>query len=136
VEAVTIDPDGKWSMVAEASNSSVPDSSDDEADNTKVVQVMNGRSRRSIATPVLSVGPSFRDESGRISNKRPISQIIDLTLSEDDNEPPRPSKRHTAFPTPSSVEPRSGFQGSESEAPSEQSLVGILAPHYNLYGAG
>ncbi|KAF8532982.1 PINIT domain-containing protein [Trichophaea hybrida] len=116
VESVTINADGQWSAV-EASNSPVPESSDDEGgDNVKreFVDLEDGLPERSFSFSLKTpVTPNVREESvptGRLSIKRPVSQIIDLTLSDDD-EPPRPTKRNTALPTPSSMASGSGYLG-------------------------
>lgn len=125
VDSVTIDVDGKWSVAAESSNSPFPDDSDDE-DCKEVVQILDSyssaRPRHSLAastiTPTPSNGrqtPSVRPNGGS-STKRPISQVIDLTLSDDEDEAPvRPAKRHSAFPTPSST--HSGYHTSNRSTP-------------------
>jgi E3 SUMO-protein ligase PIAS1 len=115
VESVTIDADGQWSVAVEASNSPMPESSDDEGGGNvkrEIVDLEDGLPERSfplsLTTPVT---PNIREESvpaGRLSTKRPVSQIIDLTLSDDD-EPPRPTKRNTALPTPSSMGSGPGY---------------------------
>lgn len=111
MQSVTIDADGHWSVAAEASNSPMPESSDE--DDKEIVEisasqntiVVNGKDTP-VATPpaihTLSDMPSSISRIGSTSNKRPASQVIDLTLSDDD-EPPRPVKRTNALATPSSI---------------------------------
>ncbi|KAF8249442.1 hypothetical protein K440DRAFT_621493 [Wilcoxina mikolae CBS 423.85] len=141
IESVTINADGQWSAV-EASNSPVPESSDDEGgDNVKreFVDLEDGLPERSfpfsLKTPVT---PNVREESiptGRLSTKRPVSQIIDLTLSDDD-EPPRPTKRNTALPTPSSMASGSGYLGlTNGYSPVGTPLSYFHYPDYR-YGGG
>lgn len=66
--------------------------------------------------PLSSRGPSAAPStaSAQFSNKRPASSVIDLTLSDDDDEPPRPAKRqstntstHNGFSTHSYSTPNS-----------------------------
>jgi E3 SUMO-protein ligase PIAS1 len=107
VESVTIDAEARWSAAAEASNSPMPDDSDD--DDNDIVEIPDGRpapfETLSSMTPVSSAARDSSVPAGRSSSsKRPVSQVIDLTLSDDDDdEPARPAKRVNAFPTPSSM---------------------------------
>ncbi|KIX98051.1 uncharacterized protein Z520_06130 [Fonsecaea multimorphosa CBS 102226] len=116
VEAVTVDPDGKWHIQSENENvgrRSNPTPSDDDDDGGNddddgdLVEITNGPSFRapkletltphSVKTPPLSsrevsTAPSASKSSAH-SKKRP-REVIDLTLSEDeDDEPPTKSGR-------------------------------------------
>lgn len=118
VEQVTIEPDGTWSQHSKSetpNNNGASFGSDDD----ELVEIKDSRisalkmastpvpSNSSMRTPPMpsreasaSVGPPYPPTSG----KRPISQVIDLTLSDDDDEPPRPPKRQfTGYSTPQSM---------------------------------
>ncbi|KAL7268210.1 E3 SUMO-protein ligase pli1 [Rhizina undulata] len=109
VESVVIDVDGRWSVAAQASNTPMPESSDDEDDreiveiSDKQVSKVKQETSPQSASPIPINGEPlpFGDRAGGVSHKRPVSQVIDLTLS-DDEEPVRPAKR-IAFHTPSST---------------------------------
>lgn len=111
VESVTIDVDGRWSVAVEASNSPMPDTDDEYDDHDDIIEISDSRVSRikGEITPssVSPIARSSREPSsiprGSISNKRPISQVIDLTLSDDDDDDPRPAKRMSSFLTPSSM---------------------------------
>ena len=97
--SVTIDEQGRWSAIHEASVSRLSDSSGDGSGNPAeraVVDLENGSPhRRGPSPPAVTPASSTREGSlsvGQISNKRPISHVIDLTLSDDD-EQPRSAKR-------------------------------------------
>lgn len=61
-------------------------------------------------TPLQSREPSSTSSAVRQStNKRPASQVIDLTASDDDEEPVRPAKR-PALNTPNRAVASSGFR--------------------------
>jgi E3 SUMO-protein ligase PIAS1 len=134
VESVTIDADGRWSVATESSNSPVPDSEDDNDVKTKVVDLDDDDDRPMMRSTTSSfTTPAARPKAESVSrnngnNKRPASHVIDLTLSDDD-EPPRPTKRNNALPTPSSV--GSGFSRLDSEIPNDYSPVGTPAYYYN-----
>lgn len=125
MESVTIDVDGRWSVAVEASNSPMPDTDDEYDDRDDIIEISDSRvSKIKGETTPPSVSPiaqSSREASssiarGSVSSKRPISQVIDLTLSDDDDEPPRPTKRINSFPTPSSMssDSRSALSGFET----------------------
>ncbi|KAF1981803.1 hypothetical protein K402DRAFT_220163 [Aulographum hederae CBS 113979] len=124
IDQVTIEPDGKWS-----SNSSVngtPGSSSrpngnrqpasyDDDDSDDLIEISDVRDRVSIlktehsATPMSAVRtppmPSREPSTAASSGHRPPkrkSEVIDLTLSDDDDEPVRPAKRQ-AYSTPGPV---------------------------------
>jgi len=110
---VTIEPDGRWhsgqgEVERVVSKEVKPEASyiDDDDDGLYIsdVNFLDGgvrslatptRSAQTIGTPNTGVsreGSSMPRASS--SNKRPIAEVIDLTLSDDD-EPPRPAKRPT-----------------------------------------
>lgn len=120
VESVTIDVDGRWSVAVEASNSPMPDSEDEYDERDDIIEISDSRvSRIKGETTPSSVSPIARSsrELSSIprggSSKRPISHVIDLTLSDDDDDPPRPAKRINSFLTPSSMssDGRGGLTG-------------------------
>ena len=94
VDSVTVDPDGKWSMTVQRSPSADFGPNSDDEDIIEI-QPLNQSMRvnPSSQTPSSS-GMGEGTAIPRSSSKRPITQIIDLTLSDDD-EPPRPAKRPT-----------------------------------------
>ena len=111
IEQVTIEPTGKW-IAPGAEKATVPDSAeasfvdDDDVYVSEVLSAANhdfstpGRSTTGVSTlmgtPMNgSTGgtPSLARSSTTNNNgKRPAPEVIDLTLSDDD-EPPRPVKR-------------------------------------------
>lgn len=135
VNSITIDPDGKWSIAAQSSNSPMPDDSDDDES--------PAQSRSNIKAEIVDLddSPPARPSAsgGNPSNfslnstrkatptpsrpaKRPISQVIDLTLSDDDDEPPpqrvktgNVANQRVSLPTPTSL---SGCQESNRSTPS------------------
>lgn len=106
VEQATIEPNGKWVLPGGARKSTRSESVgllDDEdfciSDMfaTPVASASTPRgpgARNYLDTPSNngSRGSSAVPKPTASSNKRPVSEIIDLTLSDDD-EPPRPAKR-------------------------------------------
>lgn len=111
VEQVTIEPTGKW-IEPGAAKVEVPDSAeasfvdDDDLYGLEVLSATNhdfstpGRSTTGASTTLIgtpmngSTGgtPSLARSTNNNNNKRPAPEVIDLTLSDDD-EPPRPMKR-------------------------------------------
>jgi len=126
VDQVTIEPNGVWKLPEPASDSkSRRDPSreyhaDGEDFVISEVNVIGGRSHPDFATPSRSVqsfgshsagtpGTTVSWESlamtrGTTSSKRPIAQVIDLTLSSDEDDEPiaRPTKRQAFAPNGSS----------------------------------
>ncbi|KAF1915717.1 PINIT domain-containing protein [Ampelomyces quisqualis] len=109
-DQVTIQPNGGWSTAKDASppqknGYTAHDDSDDD-----LVEIQDYRNRvaaiksETAPTPVsLSTPPLPSRETStapRSNNKRP-SEVVDLTLS-DDEEPPRPAKK-VAYKTPSNL---------------------------------
>ncbi|KAF8457149.1 PINIT domain-containing protein [Terfezia claveryi] len=110
VDSVTVDPDGNWSVASQRSPSAdLGPNSDEEED---VIEIQDSRPVRKFDTPSQVGTPNNRgnsqDTTHRSSSKRPISQVIDLTLSDDDDEPPRPAKRHN---TSTQTQPHNGHNG-------------------------
>ncbi|KAF2637788.1 E3 SUMO-protein ligase PIAS1 [Massarina eburnea CBS 473.64] len=108
-DQVTIEPDGRWFKEPAASasrNNSYHDDDDDSG--SDLVEVSDFRvsaiKSEAVSTPQLSRTPPMpsREPSSapRTGTKR-TSEVIDLTLSDDD-EPPRPAKK-VAYNTPNSL---------------------------------
>jgi E3 SUMO-protein ligase PIAS1 len=111
-DQVTIKPNGEWSLEQDPSparkNGNGYDAQDDDSDDD-IIEISDYRDRVtaikseaaptpvSLSTPPL---PSRETSSAPRSNKR-HSEVVDLTLSDDD-EPPRPAKK-VAYNTPSSL---------------------------------
>ena len=116
VEQVTIEPNGKWSPVVPEGNAGHKRaaSSDGQNDDEDLVEIqepprLSEIRNHSVWTPPTmsrtpphsSREPSINSSTTRSSAKRPVSAVIDLTNSSDEEEPPRPPKRHSAHhPTP------------------------------------
>lgn len=126
LEAVTIEPDGKWVMKAEedealptrpAATSALYGVNDDDDDDFEISEIsfIPGRSfdsPRRLASASGTPTSQASRTNGNANNKRP-APVIDLTLSSDDeDEPPRPAKRQNSatsgftptafsFPSPS-----------------------------------
>ncbi|MCJ1406431.1 SUMO ligase siz1 [Ptychographa xylographoides] len=114
-EQVTIEPDGKWSEVVQKESvgrSNGAHSSSDEDDDLIEIQDMPRVSAikdEALLTPSSmartpphsSREQSFSSAAPRsISSKRPMSQVIDLTFSSDEeDQPSRGPKRQTTQPT-------------------------------------
>lgn len=113
-DQVTIEPSGAWSTAAKTETPgndrpSVDFDSDDDDElielrEDRVTALKNGGSVSASqpATPAISTPGSssfYREPSAapssirRPSSKRPASEVVDLTLSDDDEEPVRPVKR-------------------------------------------
>ncbi|KKZ64984.1 hypothetical protein EMCG_09110 [[Emmonsia] crescens] len=118
LDQVTVDPDGKWHITRDDDNtmpggnpSPSTDNGDDdliEIQDSHVVTLKQEPSTTPMALQsTLSAQsrelPSIQSASRPTpSNKRPVSQVIDLTISDDeDEEPPRPAKRPHIQPSPS-----------------------------------
>ncbi|KAL2201566.1 PINIT domain-containing protein [Corynascus similis CBS 632.67] len=104
VEQVTIEPNGEW-VAPGAKKEVTPNHEASFVDDDDIVvsevtraagKISTGLSQTTAPTPHLATPTSVasRDTSAapRSSNKRPAPEVIDLTLSDDD-EPPRPVKR-------------------------------------------
>ncbi|CEJ87676.1 hypothetical protein VHEMI04478 [[Torrubiella] hemipterigena] len=126
LEAVTIEPDGKWVMKAEedealpsrpAATNALYGVDDDDDDDFEISEIsfIPGRSfdsPRRLASASGTPTSQASRTNGNANNKRP-APVIDLTLSSDDeDEPPRPAKRQNSatsgftptafsFPSPS-----------------------------------
>ena len=108
VEQVTIEPDGKWFAPGSQNGTrSEPKSASFVDDDDLFVSEVWVKEARGVTTPLRSLAAtetpatvSSRESSTPMprsgsSNKRPAPQVIDLTLSDDDDEEPleRPVKR-------------------------------------------
>ncbi|PGH14430.1 hypothetical protein AJ79_03073 [Helicocarpus griseus UAMH5409] len=110
VDQVTVEPDGKWSIAKEGDdptaggNPSPPSDGEDD----DLIEIQDSRSvtlKRELSTAPLALQATPSAQSREVSsvpsasrptpnnNKRPASQVIDLTISDDEDEPPRPAKR-------------------------------------------
>lgn len=98
-----------------------PDLPSNSDDDEEVIEIEDSRPVRKIESHSQSSTPHHRGNreetvthsEPRSVSKRPLSQVIDLTLSDDD-EPPRPAKRHTGgsgFHTPSQQNLTNGHNG-------------------------
>jgi len=129
IEKVDVEPNGEWRVIREEEDDQpngaagkVRASYDDDFDDDDLVEVtdpmnkpLNGLKRESqppgmrsspfaaFNTPPLSSRePSVAQSTAsaqRAGNKRPSGAIIDLTLSDDEDEPPRPAKRQQTATT-------------------------------------
>ncbi|KAF8471940.1 PINIT domain-containing protein [Kalaharituber pfeilii] len=119
VDSVTVDPNGNWSVASQRSPSAdVEPNSDDE----DIIEIQDSRQAKrvdpvSVASPVNT--GSQEATAPRSASKRPIAQVIDLTLSDDD-EPPRPPKRTAQLQTPSSS---SSIDGRQMHRPIQFSIL-------------
>ncbi|RPA83851.1 hypothetical protein BJ508DRAFT_324204 [Ascobolus immersus RN42] len=105
VESVRVDPCGTWSVEACRAESILSSDGEDEP-----IEVISKREttmqRAQQLTPAASRSSQSREAShattatSTTSNKRLASQVIDLTLDDDDEPPPRPHKRVNDFPSP------------------------------------
>lgn len=104
VEQVTIEPNGEWAVPG-AKKEVTPNQEASYLDDDDIVvsqvtkttgRASTGPSQAAASTPHLatptSVGSRDTSAAPGSSKKRPAPEVIDLTLSDDD-EPPRPVKR-------------------------------------------
>ncbi|KAI9741944.1 MAG: SUMO ligase siz1 [Cirrosporium novae-zelandiae] len=102
-EQVTIEPNGRWSQGVKTESTPRPspnDGSDDDLVEIQDVRVNTLKNEWTPSTsPLVRTPPyssreqSISSASRSINGKRPASQIIDLTLSDDEEDPPRAIKR-------------------------------------------
>lgn len=99
-EQVTVEPDGKWHKQVETngeSKQSKPSPTDDDDDDDLIEIGDDPASFLKFSTPLRtpSVQPPFEKTTTPTtkSNKRTRDEVIDLTLSDDDDEPPAKVKR-------------------------------------------
>ncbi|KAK4992045.1 E3 SUMO-protein ligase pli1 [Elasticomyces elasticus] len=123
IEKVTVEPNGDWTPVRPEEDPSTngnrqpqPKASyDDDDSDDDIVEVKNYHPRglkpeakqsasaafNQNTPPLSSREPSTAGSASRPStnsNKRPANAVIDLTLSDDEDEqPPRPAKRHSTL---------------------------------------
>jgi E3 SUMO-protein ligase PIAS1 len=109
IDQVTLQPDGKWELNAKKENMNNSrssrfdsDSDDDLIEVTKTGDSVRMGTPQILKTPANAVFGQSREVSlgsttpmGSTSGKRPIGDVIDLTSSGDEDEPPqaRPAKR-------------------------------------------
>jgi E3 SUMO-protein ligase PIAS1 len=130
VDQVTVQPDGKWQLHNKKENVQQSNgfASDDDDDDDLVEITKNGDSvLMGTPQPYGTPNGSYNQRStstpsgmqGSISSKRPISAVIDLTSSGDEDEEPisrTPKRQHTnGYPAPSSFpiyrsQPSSGYR--------------------------
>ncbi|KAI9842521.1 MAG: SUMO ligase siz1 [Thelocarpon superellum] len=128
-EQVTIEPTGDWSQSKPQSSSSYTNGNgghhdDDEDDDDDIVEIRDTKvgsfKQEASTTPNNSFLSSASAPASGISqrsssNKRPMSKVIDLTLSDSDDEPPRPPKRQQVRAPPSALPPAlDGYQSATS----------------------
>ncbi|KAF2143038.1 uncharacterized protein K452DRAFT_326218 [Aplosporella prunicola CBS 121167] len=117
VEKVTIEPDGKWTpgdrVESQTRNGTSDNGAGDDSDDDDLVEISDYRvanlKQEQSQTPVSGAHTppgSSREQSAAAapatnSRSKRKSEVIDLTLSDDD-EPPRPAKRQ-AYNTPNSL---------------------------------
>ena len=113
-EAVTVAPDGKWHVPKDDSSNPPtngrgnPTPSDDDDDDDDLVEIRDDQDARrprvemltphSVRTPPLSSREDSRAPSTsapRSANKRPREDVIDLTLSDDEDDGPVPKIQRT-----------------------------------------
>jgi E3 SUMO-protein ligase PIAS1 len=136
-DQVTIEPNGKWSrgnkndsQTPRNSKAAHDTGSDDDIIEITDYRVTNIKSEAAMHTPLSATRTpplSSRDSSTapRTGSKRK-SEVIDLTLSDDD-EPPRPAKK-VSYNTPSSL-PDSSFR---NRVPTFGNPAPSLAEHPQL----
>lgn len=114
-EQVTIEPDGSWHQQRQADtpnkphNNPTPDNDDDELieirdDRIASLQADTRSSMLGSTPPISSREPSSVPSAPR-SNKRPISEVIDLTNSDDEDEPPQKMIKRPSMSSLSSSDP-------------------------------
>ncbi|KAH0565786.1 hypothetical protein GP486_000805 [Trichoglossum hirsutum] len=119
VDQVTIEPDGKWSQNALPTtsgqiNGSTIQNGDDDDD---IIEIRDTRltSLKSDYAPAPAPGPktpsiNSREPSAPLSSSSK-RHVIDLTISDDEDEPPRPAKRTlTSDNFPNAPERRNGYR--------------------------
>lgn len=124
VESVSVDPGGEWSIEA-CRAQSIPSDSEDEDEPIEVTSKRETIMHRAQQhTPATSRSSQSREASHANTttsntNKRLASQVIDLTLDDDDDPPQRPHKRVNDYssPVPS-------FNASFGSLPRNGSLTG------------
>lgn len=125
MEQVVIEPDGKWSTpkgddVTGTNGATPPAEDEDDLIEIKEPGILSGFTpvKQEPVTTELSLQQtplqlrepsSMTPGASQSTNKRSASQVIDLTGSDDDEEPVRPAKR-PALGTPSRPFTSSGFR--------------------------
>jgi E3 SUMO-protein ligase PIAS1 len=105
IEQVTIEPHGAWHYAKtddDSQNNNIPTGGADDDDDDDFIEIghlFTPKLKREDASDSfnLHTTPSTQDRIPSVpksSQKRPAPQVIDLTISDDeDDEPPRPPKR-------------------------------------------
>lgn len=148
IEKVDIEPNGEWRVIKEEEDSQPRNGTkaarapyDDDFDDDDLIDITDEQIKQpngavaavrastnmpSPAFPMNTPPLSSRDvsrapsmASTQVGSKRPASAVIDLTFSDDEDEPPRSAKRHTTsthygtsahpYNTPSSFPPDPRF---------------------------
>ena len=154
VDQVTIEPDGKWFHTSGGAPSPLRTngrtSSDGEDDLVEIrdmprlasVKTEFTRELGLMRTPPISSreqSTSSAAPPNQSSNKRSVGQVVDLTLSSDeDDEPPRPAKRPLIHKSSSSIPKFPGLEnvpvkqnGVIGGAPRSQSSNPFAPPSYS-----
>lgn len=125
LDQVTVEPDGEWSPVSESARSPGLDSGEpDTPDSDDLVEIDDTseagpvkRESNTESIPLTSSPLSCREIQASSalpphppnSNKRPASQVVDLTLSSDDEDVVRAPKRHASHRPSSDLLPLPGI---------------------------
>ena len=154
VDQVTIEPDGKWFHTSGGAPSprrtNGRNSSDGEDDLVEIrdmprlasVKTEFTRELGLMRTPPISSREQSTSSAAPLSqssNKRSVGQVVDLTLSSDeDDEPPRPAKRPLIHKSSSSIPKFPGLEnmpvkqnGVNGGAPRSQSSNPFAPPSYS-----
>ena len=105
-DQVTIEPNGKWSWSSDEANDGSPtparngydDSEDDIVDITDLTDDQPAIKKEARNNDYLHLTPSMSSREASSAPRASTgskrkSEVIDLTLSDDDDEPPRPAKK-------------------------------------------
>ena len=128
-EQVTVEPDGKWSrqgppQTSNANRNSNPTPSDDgDEEDDDLVEISDTRMQpaqfnpfkaltpNSVRTPPINSSREDSSSAPRTSSKRPREEVIDLTLSDDDDPGPPVKRPSMGSSTSASFRARPPDQG-------------------------
>ena len=146
IDQVTIEPNGAWIQGSQSGSSrrdtqSKPSPASDDDD---VVEITDHRltniKNETVQTPPSLFGrtppASSREASTPTSAQAPRSaskrksEVIDLTLSSDDEEPVRPTKRYQSYSI--SLPPANGYRAPSSVLPSPSVSTGISFQAFHM----